>query len=205
MSEIRKDSLASCDNAHPDPPHINIEDSDSTDTGSRRVSDSRTSTDSSSRRVSEAGSGYDLDEADALGALDEAWTRSVDPVVVDNLAQGFLQKLQPDLTKSRSLLEELTENQRILIETIQQENGKFNDCQAYKEVSETMDKAKIYHAKLLNIKRDMIALHEKSAKLKKRALRIKQQKEKEMLEREQVHEAELERERMLVAKPAKKS
>lgn len=93
----------------------------------------------------------------------------------------------------------------------------------------------MYHNKLVNIRKEMIMLHEKTTKLKvrfssqsvddapghtldgrdltltccslsqKRALKLQQQKQKEALEKEQQREKELERERQLTAKPAKKT
>ena len=97
----------------------------------------------------------------------------------------------------------IRENQRVLIESIQQENAKFAECQAMKEVAATMEKAKAYQVKLQNIKRDMYALRDKSLKLQKRAIRLQQQKEKEAVQEEARRQREQERERQLIAKPAR--
>lgn len=65
--------------------------------------------------------------------------------------------------------------------------------------------AKHYHAKLVNIRKEMLMLHEKTSKLKKRALKLQQKRQREELEREQQREREFEREKQLTAKPAKRT
>ncbi|KAF6128991.1 biogenesis of lysosomal organelles complex 1 subunit 6 [Phyllostomus discolor] len=65
--------------------------------------------------------------------------------------------------------------------------------------------AKHYHTKLVNIRKEMLMLHEKTSKLKKRALKLQQKRQKEELEREQQREKEFEREKQLTAKPAKRT
>lgn len=128
----------------------------------------------------------------------------VNQETLDQLSKGFLSHFVSDAQKARTRLNELTQNQRILLETVQHENTKFSENEHMRRLTETMNKAKQYHTKLLEIKKEMAALHEKSAKIKKRALKLQQQKQKEALQREQQKEKELERERRLMAKPAKR-
>ncbi|XP_013408437.1 biogenesis of lysosome-related organelles complex 1 subunit 6 [Lingula anatina] len=120
---------------------------------------------------------------------------------IEKITQGFLQHYLPDAQKAKASLDELTQNQRILLETVQHENTKFSECEAMKKLTDMMIKAKQYHTKLLIIKKEMASLHERSAKLKRRALKLQQQKQKEALQREQEKEKEMERERHLMAKP----
>ncbi|KAJ0001622.1 hypothetical protein NQD34_001418 [Periophthalmus magnuspinnatus] len=100
----------------------------------------------------------------------------VDRGAVERLTEGLLSHYLPDLQNSKRVLQELTQNQVILLETLDQEVTKFRDCNA-----------------LL----DLNAL--------KKALKLQQQKQKDLLEKEQQREKELERERQLTAKPAKHS
>ncbi|KAG7232619.1 hypothetical protein INR49_008320 [Caranx melampygus] len=79
------------------------------------------------------------------------------------------------------------------------------ECNALLDLNSLFTEAKVYHNKLVNIRKEMIMLHEKTTKLKKRALKLQQQKQKEALEKEQQREKELERERQLIAKPAKRA
>ncbi|CAG5119848.1 unnamed protein product, partial [Candidula unifasciata] len=93
-------------------------------------------------------------------------------------------------------------SQSVLIETVQQEISKFTDCQAITDLKDTMTKARLYHSKLLRLRKEMTDLHEKSKRLKKRALKLQQQKQKEELTRAHNLEKELEKERMLTARVA---
>uniref|UniRef100_A0A8D3CSD4 Biogenesis of lysosomal organelles complex-1, subunit 6, pallidin n=1 Tax=Scophthalmus maximus TaxID=52904 RepID=A0A8D3CSD4_SCOMX len=97
------------------------------------------------------------------------------------------------------------QNQLILLDTLDQEVTKFRECNALPDLNSLFTEAKVYHNKLVNIRKEMIVLHDRTTKLKKRALKLQQQKQKEALEKEQQREKELERERQLVAKPAKRT
>ncbi|KAL6113460.1 bloc1s6 [Pungitius sinensis] len=129
----------------------------------------------------------------------------VDEKAVDKLTEGLLSHYLPDLHNSKRALQELTQNQLILLDTLDQEVTKFRDCNALLDLNSLFTEAKVYHNKLVNIRKEMIMLHEKTTKLKKRALKVQQQKQKEALEKEQQREKELERERQLIAKPAKRT
>uniref|UniRef100_A0A3B3U1Y9 Biogenesis of lysosome-related organelles complex 1 subunit 6 n=1 Tax=Poecilia latipinna TaxID=48699 RepID=A0A3B3U1Y9_9TELE len=124
---------------------------------------------------------------------------------VDKLTEGFLSHYLPDLQNSKRALQELTQNQLILLDTLDQEITKFRECNTLLDLNSLFTEAKIYQNKLVNIRKEMIMLHEKTTKLKKRALKLQQQKQKELLEKEQQRERELERERQLIAKPAKRT
>nr|XP_019955078.1 PREDICTED: biogenesis of lysosome-related organelles complex 1 subunit 6 [Paralichthys olivaceus]XP_019955079.1 PREDICTED: biogenesis of lysosome-related organelles complex 1 subunit 6 [Paralichthys olivaceus] len=129
----------------------------------------------------------------------------VDKKAVDKLTEGFLSHYLPDLQTSKRALQELTQNQLVLLDTLDQEVTKFRECNALVDLSSLFTEAKVYHNKLVNIRKEMIMLHEKTTKLKKRALKLQQQKQREALEKEQQREKELERERQLIAKPAKRT
>ncbi|KAI3377461.1 hypothetical protein L3Q82_008631 [Scortum barcoo] len=129
----------------------------------------------------------------------------VDKEAVEKLTEGLLSHYLPDLQNSKRALQELTQNQLVLLDTVDQEVTKFRECNALVDLNSLFTEAKIYHNKLVNIRKEMIMLHEKTTKLKKRALKLQQQKQKEALEKEQQREKELERERQLIAKPAKRT
>lgn len=129
----------------------------------------------------------------------------VDTRAVEKLTEGLLSHYLPDLQNSKRALQELTQNQLVLLDTLDQEVTKFRECNALLDLNSLFTEAKVYHNKLVNIRKEMIMLHEKTTKLKKRALKLQQQKQKEALEKEQQREKELERERQLIAKPAKRT
>lgn len=129
----------------------------------------------------------------------------VNQKAVDTLTEGFLCHYLPDLQNSKRALQELTQNQLILLDTLDQEVTKFRECNTLLDLNSLFTEAKVYQNKLVSIRKEMIMLHEKTTKLKKRALKLQQQKQKEQLEKEQQRERELERERQLIAKPAKRT
>ncbi|XP_053128633.1 biogenesis of lysosome-related organelles complex 1 subunit 6 [Hemicordylus capensis] len=129
----------------------------------------------------------------------------VDKKAVEQLTEGLISHYVPDLQRSKLALKELTQNQEVLLETLQQEISKFKECNSVLDINALFSEAKYYHAKLLNIRKEMMMLHDKTSKLKKRALKLQQKRQKEELEREQQREKELEREKQLTAKPAKRT
>lgn len=124
---------------------------------------------------------------------------------IEKLTHGLIAHYLPDLQDSKQALQELTQNQVILLDTLEQEITKFKDCNSLLDLNALFTEAKIYHTKLVNIRKEMMIIHDKTTKLKKRALKLQQQRQKEALEKEQQREKELERERQLIAKPAKRT
>ncbi|XP_060611223.2 biogenesis of lysosome-related organelles complex 1 subunit 6 [Anolis sagrei] len=129
----------------------------------------------------------------------------VNKKAVEQLTEGLINHYVPDLQRSKLALKELTQNQEVLLETLQQEISKFKECNSVLDINVLFSEAKHYHNKLVNIRKEMMMLHEKTSKLKKRALKLQQKRQKEELEREQQREKELEREKQLTAKPAKRT
>lgn len=129
----------------------------------------------------------------------------VDAAIIDKLTEGTLGLFLPNLQKAKGSINEVLHNQEVLIETIQQENAKFDDSVATKKLTDTMITARQYHTKLVNLKKEMATLMDRSTKLKRRAVKLQQQKQKEELQRAQQKEREQEKERALTAKVAKQS
>ncbi|XP_058915416.2 biogenesis of lysosome-related organelles complex 1 subunit 6 isoform X3 [Kogia breviceps] len=130
---------------------------------------------------------------------------TIEDKAVEQLAEGLLSHYLPDLQRSKQALQELTQNQVVLLDTLEQEISKFKECHSMLDINALFTEAKHYHAKLVNIRKEMLMLHEKTSKLKKRALKLQQKRQKEELEREQQREKEFEREKQLTAKPAKRT
>ncbi|ETE64243.1 Pallidin, partial [Ophiophagus hannah] len=129
----------------------------------------------------------------------------IDKKAVEQLTEGLISHYLPDLQRSKLALKELTQNQEVLLETVQQEISKFKECSSILDINMLFSEAKHYHNKLVNIRKEMLMLHEKTSKLKRRALKLQQKRQKGELEREQRREKELEREKQLTAKPAKRT
>ncbi|XP_033023394.1 biogenesis of lysosome-related organelles complex 1 subunit 6 isoform X2 [Lacerta agilis] len=100
----------------------------------------------------------------------------IDKKAVEQLTEGLISHYLPDLQRSKLSLKELTQNQEVLLETLQQEISKFKECNSVLDIN-----------------------------VLRRALKLQQKRQKEELEREQQREKELEREKQLTAKPAKRT
>lgn len=135
-----------------------------------------------------------------LGFLNDCTKELNIESVVSKLTSGLLMTVVPEEERLRKQLNDIIQSQNVLIEAIGHENFKFRDAQLLKEVSDIMDRAKVYQVKLTNIKKDMMSLHEKTSQLKRRALKLQQRKQKEALQKEQQRDEELEKEKKLTAK-----
>ncbi|XP_067038729.1 biogenesis of lysosome-related organelles complex 1 subunit 6-like [Acropora muricata] len=122
--------------------------------------------------------------------------------VQEMLMDGFMHYFMPNLENIQEKIGELTQNQGILIETIQQENDKYVDCHSARNLAVMLSYVRTYHAKLTKVKQDMSIIEDRVAKLKKRALKLKFQKEKEDRSKAEAYERKLELERQLTAKLA---
>lgn len=120
--------------------------------------------------------------------------------LIDKLASGILTAVLPEQAHLKKQLNDITHSQSVLIETIEHENSKFEEIQVIREVAAIMDKARLYQLKLMNVKKEMMSLHEKTSQLKRRALKLQQQKQREALTKEQKRDEELEKEKKLMAK-----
>ncbi|XP_070393657.1 biogenesis of lysosome-related organelles complex 1 subunit 6 [Dermacentor albipictus] len=100
-----------------------------------------------------------------------------------------------DLRALQASLGDLTRNQGLLLDTVQQENNRFAD--ALGSLDDVLQRARVYQAKLVRLKRDMTELQQRSSRLRKRALRLQQLKQKEALQAEQQRQRDLERTRQL--------
>ncbi|XP_053321130.1 biogenesis of lysosome-related organelles complex 1 subunit 6 [Spea bombifrons] len=130
---------------------------------------------------------------------------SIKTSAVDLLSDGLVSHYLPNLQSSKLALQELTQNQGVLLDTLDQEISKFKECNSILDINALFSEAKHYHNKLVSIRKEMIMLHDKTSKLKKRALKLQQKKQEENLKQEQQREREFEREKQLTAKPAKRT
>ncbi|XP_018564494.1 biogenesis of lysosome-related organelles complex 1 subunit 6 [Anoplophora glabripennis] len=98
---------------------------------------------------------------------------------VNNLSGGLITLHSVPMVNVGKQLKELTSKQEFLITQIHNENLKLSEVQHSPEIQETFIKIKVYHSKLLNLKKDMKLIYERSLKLKKRAIRLQNIKERE--------------------------
>nr|CAH7751434.1 unnamed protein product [Callosobruchus chinensis] len=118
---------------------------------------------------------------------------------VQNLSKGLLQNIQPALENVQEQLQELNAKQEAVITQIHNENLTLAETRLSPELQDMFRTMSVYHNKLLNIKKDMKQIHERSTKLKKRAAKIMEVKNKELLTKIQ-KDTELKREQDLIGK-----
>lgn len=152
--------------------------------------------------------GHNAEAGPSNDTVDEGLPEDQFPLdlkAVEQLSEGLIAHYLPNLQNSKLALQELTQNQVVLLDTLDQEISKFKECNSVLDINALFTEAKYYHNKLLNIRKEMMLLHEKTSKLKRRALKLQQKKQEENLKQEQQRERELEREKQLTAKPAKRT
>ncbi|KAL2740399.1 biogenesis of lysosome-related organelles complex 1 subunit 6-like [Vespula squamosa] len=142
----------------------------------------------------------DIDEAEVTKV--QSQNDSIKDIVdfskaTEKLATGILTIYQPSLEKVKENLNELTNKQEVLLDQIQNDNKKLQDVLEDTDLNEMFATIKLYQGKLTTIKKEMVMVHDRTFKLKKRALRLQQIKQKEALGKEQ----ELRREQELISKP----
>ena len=117
------------------------------------------------------------------------------------LAEGLLSIYQLPLEQVQTELNEVTSKQQVLLGQMQIENRKLQETFDDVKLNEMFQTVKHYQGKLTFMKKEMTLIHERAFKLKKRALKLQQIKQKEALNREQQREQEIRREQELIGKP----
>ncbi|KAG5345939.1 BL1S6 protein, partial [Acromyrmex heyeri] len=111
-----------------------------------------------------------------------------------------------DVEKSRAMEiqlkteKQLSNKQDSLLTRMQLENKRIHETFEDIDLNDMFSAVKIYQGKLSVIRKEMINIHERTSKLKKRVLRLQQIKKKESMNREQQREQELRKEQELIAK-----
>lgn len=120
---------------------------------------------------------------------------------VKKLAEGFLNQYQVQWEQTEKKLDEVKNKQETLLNQMQIENKKFQDVFDDIKLNDMFQTIKISQNKLILMKKEMASIHERTFKLKKRALRLQQIIQKEALNKEQQREQEIRREQELIGKP----
>lgn len=124
-------------------------------------------------------------------------------LAVGKCSQGFLDHYSTTFTKLSTDLERLNTAQEILTVDVKTEREKL-DAIANDDLTEMIGETGRYRLKAVRLQEEMLALSERSERLRKRAAKLQDQKQKEALKRENKRVHDIEREKELVAKPARK-
>lgn len=79
-------------------------------------------------------------------------------------------------------MDEIHRNQKSIIESIEHESARYDDMQATNDLDSMISKAKLYQDKLMNIKKNMLIVKDKTIRLRRKAVKILEDKNKEALE-----------------------
>ena len=99
-------------------------------------------------------------------------------------------------------LDKLNTRQEILTVAVQKEGERLNEGRAKYGVDHMLTLTNIYRNKLVKVKENMQILTERSDKLRKRAVRLQEEKQRESMDREAKRAKERQREKELIARPA---
>lgn len=117
--------------------------------------------------------------------------------VSKKLADGLMSIYQKPLEHVKEELNELTSKQELCIFQMELENKKISNFQEDIELNDMFATMEIYQEKLVSIKREIMIIHDRTTKLKKKALRLQQMKQKE--QKEHQHMQELQKEERLLS------
>lgn len=85
-------------------------------------------------------------------------------------------------------MDEFLKYQEFITDSMRKENEKYKELEAAHNYDQIITNAKDYHEKLVNIKRSMLIMRDKTAKLRKRAIKIMENKNREDIERQRSRE-----------------
>ncbi|CAL7945596.1 unnamed protein product [Xylocopa violacea] len=149
----------------------------------------------------------DMEEAEAKILQSQIEIRNDEECEIDfkeatkKLAEGLLNQYQAQSEQVKKKLDEVRNKQETLLDQMQIENIKLQDTFDDVKLDEMVQTIKVSQGKLILMKKKMASIRELTFKLKKRALRLQQIKQKEALNREQQREQEIRREQELIGKP----
>ena len=137
----------------------------------------------------------------STASSDEATLPATSPAV-SLCSQGVVNHYGVTFGCLATSLEKLNTRQEILTVAVQKEGERLNEGRAKYGVEHMLTLTSIYRNKLLRVKEDMQMLTERSAKLRKRTIRLQEEKQKESMDREMRRSKERQKEKELIAKPA---
>jgi len=132
------------------------------------------------------------------------------PVVVQSdeesvhlLSSSFTALFGAPLKQIRAKLDELQRSQAALINTVHNENIRFENIPELENIHNVFAKVILYQSKLVQLKKDILNINERVAKLKKRSTALQQKKINSELSQAEKIDKVLQKEKELMAKPAK--
>lgn len=85
-------------------------------------------------------------------------------------------------------MDEIFKYQESVIDSMKTENDNYEDLDQTYQLDEMISKARLYHEKLVNIKKSMLIMKDKTSRLKRKAVKILEDKNREDIERQRTRE-----------------
>lgn len=85
-------------------------------------------------------------------------------------------------------MDEIHKNQDAIMGSIEQENLRYHDMQSANDLDSMISRAKQYQDKLLDIKKSMLIVKDKTIRLRRKAVKLLEDKNKEALELQRTRE-----------------
>lgn len=85
-------------------------------------------------------------------------------------------------------MDEILKYQESLINSLERENGKYEELQSSSGLDQLVSKTKDYHEKLVNSRRSMLIMKDKTSRLKRKINKLMEEKNREDLERQRSRE-----------------
>ncbi|XP_062520784.1 biogenesis of lysosome-related organelles complex 1 subunit 6-like [Corticium candelabrum] len=121
---------------------------------------------------------------------------------VQRLTDGLLGTFLPAIDMIRDKLKELDEHQGKTTENVNKAISRFEDPDSTQKLMAVVAQVPHYRIKLEGIRREMLQLHERTKKLKKRAKKLREQRKSDDAARKVAQERERERDKLIEAKVA---
>ena len=137
-----------------------------------------------------------------VDVIEEPQPRLVSQDALVQVSDAILNLYKPELDKQHERAKEVLRNQGVLMDSSQNEVVQLRECQMLNDIQQTFDDIKVYQKKLLNMKKNMKSIQERSEKARVRAQKLMIQKQKEELHIAHEKEKQRKYEIDLTAKPA---
>eukprot|EP00729_Bicosta_minor_P001323 gene1323-30756_t len=98
---------------------------------------------------------------------------AINPEASKMMSSGFASAVLPTINSLEQQMAEVSRNQAALLDTLSEQAKVLRDNEEFKRVMSTMADVPMYHSKLVGIKKEMVAIIEKSNKMMKRVEKLR--------------------------------
>ncbi|XP_003388692.1 PREDICTED: uncharacterized protein LOC100634029 [Amphimedon queenslandica] len=125
------------------------------------------------------------------------------PETIENLTEGFLNILQPEVITVNKSLSDLTAHQEIMLASINSKRTQFEDTAQTQDIQALLIQIPNYKQKILNIQKTITSIDRRMKKLQVRANKLKELRVLRETNSKKELEKRIREEQILEAKPSK--